>query len=88
MWPAYIPFAVALFWWLRKKPAASYRRAAWAAPFLFLPVVVLYLVSVKLWLRSPEPLVGNLVFYGVMVLVVGYAYVVLVQIGRMTLTRS
>jgi len=59
--PAYIPFAAGLFWWLRKKPVASYRRAAWAAPMLFIPVVVLYLVSVWLWLRSTEPLVGNLV---------------------------
>src|SRR5258705_10793847 len=26
-WPAYVPFAAALFWWLRSQPAARNRRA-------------------------------------------------------------
>ncbi len=88
VWPAYIPFAAGLLWWLRKKHVASYRRAAWAAPLLFIPVVLLYLLSVRLWLRSTEPLVGNLLFYGVMVLAFGYGYVALVQVGRMALVRA
>jgi len=36
-WPAYIPFAAALFWWLAGQPVAQYRRVSWITPILFLP---------------------------------------------------
>src|SRR5258707_7065451 len=31
-WPAYVPFAAALFWWLAGEPAARYRRRSWGPP--------------------------------------------------------
>ena len=39
------------------------------------------------WTGSTGPLADALVFYGVMVLLVGYAYVVLVHVGRRALDR-
>ena len=85
--PAYVPFATVLFWWIRKEPAARYRALSWIAPLLFVPPFLLYLFVARWWTGSTGPLADALVFYGVMVLLVGYAYVVLVHAGRRALGR-
>jgi hypothetical protein len=85
--PAYIPFATVLFWWIRKEPAARYRALSWIAPLLFVPPFLLYLFVARWWTGSTGPLADALVFYGVMVLLVGYAYVVLIHVGRRALDR-
>jgi len=85
--PLYIPFATALFWWLRGQPVAQYRRASWIAPVLFIPLFLLYLLAVRWWTGSTEPLAGMLIFYGVVVLLFGYGYVLLIHAGRYVLGR-
>jgi hypothetical protein len=84
-WPAYIPFAAALFWWLRRQPVARYRRVSWIAPILFLPPFLFYLLVVRWWTGSREPWAGVLVFYSVVVLLFGYGYVLLTHVGRRAL---
>ena len=84
-WPAYIPFALALFWWLRKQPVARYRRVSWIAPLLFLPPFLSYLLLVRWWTASTEPWAGVLTFYAVVVLLFGYGYVLLIHLGRYAL---
>ena len=84
-WPAYVPFAAGLFWWLRGQPAARYRRVSWIAPLLFLPVFVVYLLAVRWWVGSAEPLAGALIFYSIVALAFGYGYVVLIHLGRYAL---
>ncbi len=81
-WPAYIPFATALFWWLDGKPPARYRRVSWLAPVLFLPPFLAYLLLVRWWTSSAEPWVEALVFYSILVLLFGYGYVLLTHLGR------
>jgi hypothetical protein len=84
-WPAYVPFAAGLFWWLRRQPAAQYRRVSWIAPILFLPAFLSYLLVVRWWTASTEPWAGVLVFYSVVVLLFGYGYVSLTHVGRYVL---
>jgi len=84
-WPAYIPFAAVLFWWLRRQPVARYRRVSWIAPILFLPLFLFYLLVVRWWTASTEPWAGVLIFYSVVVLVFGYGYVLLTHAGRYVL---
>ena len=84
-WPAYIPFAAALFWWLRKQPVTRYRRVSWIAPILFLPFFLSYLLVVRWWTASTEPWAGVLMFYSVVVLGFGYGYVLLTHVGRYVL---
>lgn len=84
-WPAYVPFAAVLFWWLRGQPAARYRRVSWITPILFLPPFLAYLLAVRWWTASTEPWVGVLIFYSVVVLLFGYGYVLLTHAGRRVL---
>jgi hypothetical protein len=84
-WPAYIPFAAVLFWWLRSQPVARYRRVSWIAPILFLPPFLLYLLVVRWWTASTEPWAGVLIFYSIVVLLFGYGYVLLTHAGRRVL---
>ncbi len=86
--PAYIPFAAALLWWLRKRPVRWYRRVSWVAPILFTPVFALYLLAVGQWTRTTEPLLGVLAFYIPFLLACGYGYVALVHLGRRLLRRA
>ncbi len=81
-WPAYLPFAAGLFWWLRGRPVSRYRQVSWIAPILFLPLFIFYLLAVRWWVGSAEPWGGALVFYSIVVLVFGYGYVVLIHAGR------
>ena len=81
-WPVYIPFAAALFWWLRRQPVERYRRMSWVAPLLFLPPFLSYLLAVRWWTESTEPWAGVLAFYSVVVLLFGYGYVLLTHAGR------
>lgn len=81
-WPVYIPFAAGLFWWLRRQPAARYRRVSWIVPILFLPAFLSYLLVVRWWTASTEPWAGVLVFYSILVLLFGYGYVLLIHLGR------
>jgi hypothetical protein len=83
--PAYVPFAAVLFWWIRKEPAARYRALSWIAPLLFVPPFLLYLSVARWWTGSTGPLADALVFYGVLVVLVGYGYVVLIHVGRRAL---
>lgn len=83
--PAYVPFAAVLFWWIRKEPAARYRALSWIAPLLFVPPFLLYLSVVRWWTGSTGPLADALVFYGVVVVLVGYGYVVLIHVVRRAL---
>ena len=85
--PAYVPFAAALFWWIRKEPAARYRVISWLAPLLFVPPFLLYLFVARWWTGSTAPLVDALIFYGLLMLLVGYGYVVLIHAGRHALDR-
>jgi len=85
--PAYVPFAAALFWWLRDEPAARYRAISWKAPLLFLPVFLVYLLAMRWWTGSTAPLVETLLFYGLVVLLFGYGYVLLIHAGRRALDR-
>src|SRR5258705_11694679 len=41
-WPAYVPFAAALFWWLRTQSAVRYRRVGGMRPGLCLPPLFSY----------------------------------------------
>jgi hypothetical protein len=84
-WPAYIPFAAALFWWLAGQPAARYRRVSWITPVLFLPPFLTYLLLVRWWTASTEPWAGVLIFYSIVVLLFGYGYVLLTHAGRRVL---
>jgi hypothetical protein len=84
-WPAYIPFAAALFWWLAGQPAARYRRVSWITPVLFLPPFLAYLLLVRWWTASTEPWAGVLIFYSIVVLLFGYGYVLLTHAGRRVL---
>ena len=79
--------AAVLFWWIRKEPAARYRALSWIAPLLFIPPFLLYLFVMRWWTGSTAPLTDTLIFYGVLVLLVGYAYVVLIHAGRRALDR-
>ncbi len=81
-WPAYIPFATALFWWLAGQPASRYRRVSWITPILFLPPFLAYLLLVRWWTASTEPWAGVLIFYSILVLLFGYGYVLLTHAGR------
>jgi hypothetical protein len=81
-WPAYIPFAAALFWWLDGQPLARYRRVSWLTPVLFLPPFLAYLLLVRWWTASTEPWVEALIFYSILVLLFGYGYVLLTHLGR------
>ena len=85
--PAYVPFAAVLLWWLRKEPAERYRAISWIAPLLFVPPFLLYLFVTRWWTGSTAPLLDTLIFYGLLVLVVGYGYVVLIHAGRRALDR-
>jgi hypothetical protein len=85
--PAYVPFAAALFWWLRDEPAARYRAISWKAPLLFLPVFLVYLLAMRWWTGSTAPLAETLLFYGLVVLLFGYGYVLLIHAGRRALDR-
>lgn len=85
--PLYIPFATTLLWWLRSKPGARYQRTSWIAPVLFIPPFLLYLLAVRWWTGSTEPVAGNLIFYSVVVLLFGYGYVLLIHAGRYVLGR-
>ncbi len=51
-WPAYIPFAAVLFWWLAGQPVGRYRRVSWITPILFLPPFLAYLLLVRWWTAS------------------------------------
>jgi hypothetical protein len=84
-WPAYVPFAAALFWWLAGRPVAQYRRVSWLAPVLFLPPFLAYLLLVRWWTESTEPWAGVLAFYSIVVLLFGYGYVLLTHAGRLVL---
>lgn len=84
-WPAYIPFAAVLFWWLRRQSVARYRRVSWIAPILFLPPFLFYLLVVRWWTASTEPWPGVLIFYSIVVLLFGYGYVLLTHAGRRVL---
>jgi hypothetical protein len=84
-WPAYIPFAAALFWWLDGKPVARYRRVSWITPVLFLPPFLAYLLLARWWTASTEPWAGVLIFYSILVLLFGYVYVLLTHAGRRVL---
>lgn len=85
--PAYVPFAAVVFWWLRKEPAARYRAMSWMAPLLFLLPFMLYLFAMRWWTGSMAPLADTLLFYGLVVLLFGYGYVVLIHVGRRALDR-
>ena len=85
--PLYIPFATILFWCLRRQPVAQYRRASWIAPVLFVPLFLLYLLAIRWWTGSTEPLADILIFYSVGVLLFGYGYVLLIHAGRCVLGR-
>jgi len=85
--PAYIPFAIGMFWWLRGQPAERYRRVSWIAPLLFVPPLLLYLLVVRWWMGSTEPWLDVLVFYAIMSLLLGYGYVALIHVGRWVLSR-
>jgi hypothetical protein len=84
-WPAYVPFAAALFWWLAGEPAARYRRVSWITPILFLLPFSVYLLLVRWWTASAEPWAGVLIFYSIVVLLFGYGYVLLTHAGRRVL---
>ena len=84
-WPAYVPFAAALFWWLAGQPVPRYRRVSWITPILFLPPFLVYLLLVRWWTASTEPWAGVLIFYSIVVLLFGYGYVLLTHAGRRVL---
>lgn len=84
-WPAYIPFAAGLFWWLAGQPVARYRRVSWIAPILFLPPFLAYLLLVRWWTASMEPWADVLIFFSIVVLLFGYGYVLLTHAGRRVL---
>ena len=84
-WPAYVPFAAGLFWWLAGAPAPRYRRVSWVTPILFLPPFWVYLLLGRWWTASPEPWADVLVFYSIVVLLFGYGYVLLTHAGRRVL---
>ena len=85
--PAYVPFAAAVFWWLRDEPIARYRSISWKVPLLFLPPFLLYLVGMRWWTGSTAPLADTLILYSLVVLLFGYGYVVLIHAGRRALDR-
>jgi len=85
--PAYVPFAAVLLWWIRKEPVERYRAISWIAPLLFVPPFLLYLFVTRWWTGSTAPLLDTLIFYGLLVLLVGYGYVVLIHAGRRALDR-
>jgi hypothetical protein len=85
--PVYVPFAAVVFWWLRNEPTARYRSIAWKVPLLFLPPFLLYLVVMRWWTGSAASLMDTLILYGLVMLLFGYGYVVLVYAGRRALDR-
>jgi len=85
--PAYVPFAAAVFWWLRNEPIARYRSISWKVPLLFLPPFLLYLLVMRWWTGSTAPLADTLVLYALVVLLFGYGYVALIHAGRRALDR-
>src|SRR5258705_2384874 len=54
-WPAYVPFAAALFWWLRSQSAVRYRRGCGVSPRPFLPPVFSLPLPVSLLEASAHP---------------------------------
>jgi hypothetical protein len=85
--PAYVPFAALVFWWLRNESTARYRSISWKAPLLFLLPFLLYLVVMRWWTGSAAPLADTLILYGLVMLLFGYGYVVLIHAGRRALDR-
>jgi hypothetical protein len=85
--PAYVPFICGLLWLLRGRTADAYWYASLVAPLLFAPVFILYLAVLGYFLPSPEPFIDNVLFYLRYLLGVGYAYVVLVHLLRLGLSR-
>jgi hypothetical protein len=85
--PAYVPFAAIVLWWLRREPAARYRAISWIVPLLFVPPFLLYLFVMRWWTGSTAPLADTLLFYGLVVVLFGYGYVLLIHAGRQALDR-
>lgn len=84
----YLGFAGVFAWWMRNKPAASIRRATRWAPVLFIPWLWLVLLVQGMIRGTVGALMpdGNLAKLFLLlllgVLVVGYAYVGMVEAGR------
>jgi hypothetical protein len=50
-------------------------------------VFLVYLLAMRWWTGSTAPLVETLLFYGLVVLLFGYGYVLLIHAGRRALDR-
>jgi hypothetical protein len=85
--PAYVPFISVLLCLLRKRPISAYRIASFVAPLLFIPVFVLYLFLFGYIVQTSEPFWPTALFYMPYLLVVGFAYVGLIHLLRLVLSR-
>lgn len=82
----YVLVAGGILWWSRGRSARELRRAIWLAPVLMVPVLLLPVVVYSVASRgggSADRFVESMVFLGGMVLLFGYAYVALVELGAL-----
>jgi hypothetical protein len=84
--PVYVPFATVCLWWLRKKPLRTYRTMSRVVPVLF---ALVYMVALLVFSFSTarETSESAITVFGFLpyVLVTGYAYLALIDIGRRAL---
>lgn len=82
----YVLVAVGILWWSRGRSARELRRAIWLAPVLMVPVMLLPVVVYSVVSRggaSADRFAGSILFLGGMVLLFGYVYVALVELGAL-----
>ncbi len=82
----YVLVAGGIVWWSRRRSARELRRAIWLAPLLMVPVLLFPLVVYSLVARggaSADRFAGSMLFLGAMVLLFGYGYVALVELGAL-----
>jgi hypothetical protein len=85
--PADVPFISVLLWLLRKQRLTAYRAVSLVAPVLFVPVCVLYLFVFTYVVQTSEPFWSTVLFYVPCLLAVGFAYVGLIHLLRIGLSR-
>jgi hypothetical protein len=85
--PAYLLFISVVLCLLRKRRLTAYRIVSFVAPVLFVPVFVLYLFGFGYVVQTSEPFWPSALFYVPYLLGVGFAYVGLIHLLRIVLSR-
>jgi hypothetical protein len=83
--PVYLPFMFGVFWWLRRRPVATYRTVSLITPLLFAAAYMLSLLAFTAVMGSDEPKIVVLLFLPYL-LAIGYGYVGLVHALRVVLS--